>query len=172
MGNKVLSKKLASVILNWLFLFIVWNAFTSSLQVQEVITGLIASFVIALFTSRFFDCCTLKILHPRSIYYMVVYFFVFLVALLRSNFDMARRVLSPSLPINPGIVKFDTKLESDFQKMVLANSITLTPGTLSVDIIGNTLYVHWIDVITDDPLKAHTEIAKRFENILLKIYAE
>jgi multicomponent Na+:H+ antiporter subunit E len=95
---------------------------------------------------------------------------VFLGALLKANIDVARRVLSPSLPINPGIVTFKTKLKNDFAKMVLANSITLTPGTLTVDVIKNKFYVHWIDVTTEDPEKVYKEIAEPFEKILLKIY--
>ncbi|MMZ67511.1 Na(+)/H(+) antiporter subunit E [compost metagenome] len=54
--------------------------------------------------------------------------------------------------------------------MVLANSITLTPGTLTIDVIGDTFYIHWIDVQTTDPEKAFTEIAESFEKILLKIF--
>lgn len=165
-----LSDRLARILLNWFFLFIIWNAFTSNLNQQEVLTGLALSFLVALFTSRFFDCCTLKILSPVRLFYMIVYLFVFLFALIKSNFDMAKRVLSPSLPINPGIVKFKTRLKSDFAQMVLANSITLTPGTLSVDIIDDTIYVHWIDVKTAEPEKAQKEIAEQFEKILLRIF--
>ena len=83
---------------------------------------------------------------------------------------MARIVLSPSLPINPGIVKFKSKLPTDYAKMVLANSITLTPGTLSIDIIDDTFYIHWINVKTTNPEEAFTEIAETFEKILLKIF--
>ncbi len=101
---------------------------------------------------------------------MLKYIVVFIIALLKSNLDVARRVLSPSLPINPGIVKFKTNLPTDFSKMVLANSITLTPGTLTIDIIEDTFYIHWIDVKTTDPEKAFTEIAEQFEKILLKIF--
>ena len=67
-------------------------------------------------------------------------------------------------------VKFKTKLTSDFAKMVLANSITLTPGTLSVDIIDDTYYIHWIDVKSLDPEEVHKDIAEQFEKILLKIF--
>ena len=101
---------------------------------------------------------------------MFVFLFTFLVALVKSNMDVARRVLSPSLPINPGIVKFKTSLKTNFSKMVLANAITLTPGTLSIDIIDDTYYIHWIDVKTTDPEKAKAEIAGKFEEILLKIF--
>ena len=54
--------------------------------------------------------------------------------------------------------------------MVLANSITLTPGTLTIDVVGDTFYIHWIDVKTTDPEKAFTEIAESFEKVLLKIF--
>ena len=101
---------------------------------------------------------------------MIYYLFVFTWELIKSNIDVARRVLTPSLPINPGIVKFKTKLSSDYSRMVLANSITLTPGTLSIDIIDDTFYVHWIDVKTTNPEEAYVEIAEKFEKILLKIF--
>jgi len=170
MEKITLSKRLTQFFLSWLVLFVVWLAFTSTLAFQEMTTGLITSFLIALFTSRFFICCNFSIFSPVRIFYLFIYLFVFLVALVKANFDVARRVISPSLPINPGIVKFKTNLKSEFAKMVLANSITLTPGTLTVDIIGDTYYIHWIDVKTLNPEEAHKEIAEKFERILLKIF--
>ncbi|NOX87372.1 MAG: Na+/H+ antiporter subunit E [Chlorobi bacterium] len=149
---------------------IVWVAFTTSFAVAELVTGAIVSMIISLLSIRMFTCCKLSILAPKRIFYMIVYFFVFIIALIKANFDVARRVLTPSLPINPGIVKFKTKLKTDYSKMVLANSITLTPGTLSVDIIDDTFYIHWIDVKTTDPEKAYKDIAWQFEKILLKIF--
>ena len=149
---------------------IVWVAFTTSFATQEIITGLFVSGLISLFSVPLFTCCTFKILSPKRIYYMILYLLVFIRELIKSNLDVARRVLTPSLPINPGIVKFKSKLPTDYSRMVLANSITLTPGTLSIDIIDDTFYIHWIDVKTTDPEKAFTEIAETFEKILLKIF--
>ena len=154
----------------FIIVFVVWFGFTTSLDPVELITGAFVSLVIALLTSRVFSCCGLKVLMPQRIMYLVKYFFIFIGALLKANLDVARRVISPSLPINPGIVEFKTKLTNDFAKMVLANSITLTPGTLTIDVIGDTFYVHWIDVTTEDPEKAYKEIAEPFEKTLLKIY--
>lgn len=170
MGNITLTGRLSRFAITWIFLMIVWIAFTSSFHLQELLTGVGVSFLISLFTCRLFTCCSLKILSPVKIFYIIIYLFVFIVELLISNIDVAKRVLSPSLPINPGIVKFKTKLKTDYGKMVLANCITLTPGTLSIDIIDDTMYVHWIDVKTTDPEKAYTEIAEKFEKILLKIF--
>ncbi|MCP5064103.1 MAG: hypothetical protein GY936_16810 [Ignavibacteriae bacterium] len=101
---------------------------------------------------------------------MIKYLAVFAVALIKSNFDVARRVISPSLPINPGIVKYSTKLKSDIAKVVLANSITLTPGTLTVDIVGDALHIHWLDVKSKDPDVIFKEVGEQFETILKEIF--
>jgi len=164
------SQKLGRFLVNWIFLMLVWLAFTSTFAIQEVLIGLITSALISFLSIRLFTCCTLSIFHPVKIFYMIKYLIVFLIALVQSNFDVARRVLTPSLPINPGIVKFKTKLKTNYSKMVLANSITLTPGTLSVDVKDDTFYIHWIDVKTTDPEQAYTDIAGQFEKILLKIF--
>ena len=154
----------------FLVMFIIWIAFTMSLEPAELITGAAISLIIAYFTNSIFSCCGLKVLTPTKWIYFVQYFFVFIAALIRSNLDVARRVVSPSLPINPGIVSFETKLTNGFARMILANTITLTPGTLTMDVINNRFYVHWIDVVSDDPEKVYQEIAEPFEKILIKIY--
>jgi len=154
----------------FLIIFLIWYGFTTSLQPAEVITGLIVSILIAYIMVISFDCCDPILVSFSHIGYFFKYFFVFIIALIKSNFDVARRVLSPKLDINPGIVVFKTKLRNDFAKMVLANSITLTPGTLTVDVIKNNFYIHWIDVQTEDPEEVYKQIAEPFEKILLKIY--
>lgn len=164
------SQKLSRFIISWILLMILWIAFTSSFATQELLIGVIATMIISFFSIELFTCCTLAILSPVKIFYMLKFIVVFLFALVESNFDVARRVLTPSLPINPGIVKFKSKLPTHFSRMVLANSITLTPGTLSIDIVGDTFYIHWIDVKTTDPEEAFKEIAGKFEKILLKIF--
>ena len=157
-------------IYTFIMVFVIWFGFTTSLDPVELITGAFVSLIIALLTNRVFSCCGLQVLMPQKIMYLIKYFFIFMGALLKANLDVARRVISPSLPINPGIVEFKTKLTNDFAKMVLANSITLTPGTLTIDVIGDTFYVHWIDVTTEDQEEAFKEIAEPFEKTLLKIY--
>jgi multicomponent Na+:H+ antiporter subunit E len=144
--------------------------FTSSFAAHELLVGALVTMLMSYLGIRLFTCCNLSILSPVKIFLMVYYLVLFIKAFIVANFDVARRVVSPSLPINPGIVKFKTKLTTNFSKMVLANSITLTPGTLSIDVIDDTFYIHWIDVQTTDPEKAFTEIAESFEKVLLKIF--
>lgn len=149
---------------------VVWIAFTSSFATQELLVGAVITALISILTISIFSCCELPLLCPRSIFYIFVFLFTFLVELVKSNLDIAKRVLTPSLPINPGVVKFKTNLKTNFSRMVLANAITLTPGTLSLDIIDDTFYIHWVDVKTTDPEEVHKELAEKFENILLKIF--
>lgn len=59
-----------------------------------------------------------------------------------ANIELAKIVLSPKMPIQPGIVIFNPGLKTDLSKTILANSITLTPGTLSIDVDGDTFTVH------------------------------
>ena len=100
-------------------------------------------------------------------YYVPVFFYYMLIA----NLDVVYRVVHPKMPINPGIVKVKTTLKSESAKTALANSITLTPGTLTVDITDdNYLYVHCINIRETDTEKATEAIVKRFEPFLAKIF--
>ena len=78
------------------------------------------------------------------------------------------------MPIIPGIVRLKTELKSDTGLTFLANSITLTPGTLTVDINKDDgiLYIHWINVVGTDPETTFAEIGSRFEPMLKKIFEE
>jgi multicomponent Na+:H+ antiporter subunit E len=76
------------------------------------------------------------------------------------------------MPIKPGIVRVPTELKSDFGITGLANAITMTPGTLSVDVSedGSSLYVHWIDVKAVEPEQTSRQIAWPFERFLRRIF--
>ncbi len=149
---------------------VLWLGLTSSTNIQELIAGAVLSLVVASFAFKTFTDKGLSFLKPKKIFYIIKYLFVFVKALIIANFDVARRVLSPSLPINPGIVVYETKLKNDTAKVILANSITLTPGTLTVDIVENNLFIHWIDVKSTDSLVIYREIGEAFEKILKEIF--
>lgn len=157
-------------IYTFVIVLLIWYGFTTSFAPAELITGVIFSLIIAYISVKNFNCCDPILMMPSHILHFIKYFFVFIGALIKANFDVARRVISPDLPINPGIVMFKTKLTNEFAKMVLANSITLTPGTLTIDIIKDKFYIHWIDVTSEDPEQVYKVIAEPFEKILLKIY--
>ena len=93
---------------------------------------------------------------------------------MKANLDVVYRALHPKMPIKPGIVKIKTNLKTDSGITALANSITLTPGTLTVDLTrqgeDNFLYVHWINVKSSDIEQATEFIARRFEWFLMRIF--
>ncbi len=154
----------------FIVLFLFWIGFTTSFHLQEIIVGAVVSLIIATFAYKSFSETALSFFHPKRLFYIGKYLVVFIIALLKSNFDVARRVISPSLPINPGIVKYTTKLKSDIAKVVLANSITLTPGTLTIDIVDDALHIHWLDVKSKDPDVIFKEVGEQFESILKEIF--
>ena len=144
-----------------------WLLLTASLDPQELFAGLLVSGVITLLAASHLGILS-GIRWSRELPMAVVRFIgVFLVALFKANLDMARRVLSPSLPIEPAMVEVRTSLKSDLGKLLLANSITLTPGTLTLDVIDDRLLVHWVDSTPGTDLESAThEIVSRFETHL------
>ena len=94
---------------------------------------------------------------------------VFIWECFKANIDVAYRVLHPKLPIRPGTVKVKVSLKSDIGLTFLANSVTLTPGTTTVDIDkpNGYLYVHCLSV-KDGAVRL--PVVSRFENILKRIF--
>lgn len=128
-----------------------WLLLTFRISVPNVIVGSAASLICTMIFARYFFENTGKLINPRRWFWFLVYLAVFIWSCIKANFDVAYRVLHPRMPIKPGIVKVRTTLKSEFARMLLANSITMTPGTLTVDIIGDDYYIHWIYIRSQDP---------------------
>lgn len=150
-------------------LLIVW-ILLAGLEQQEIITGAVISLLLTLIFFSKASIFSEFNLNFKSIFYSFIYIFIFLWELLKSNFDVAFRVVHPTIPINPGIVKVKTKLRSKLGRTILANSITLTPGTLTVETNGEDYYIHWIDVNSDDIEGATKQIVSKFEKYLEVIF--
>ncbi len=146
---------------------VIWLLLTN-FSYSELLAGVIVSIFVALIFRKYhairFDWKFLV----RFAYYTVVYLPVFIVEMVKANLDVAARVLNPKLPLNPGFVQVKTQLKGDAAKLFLANSITLTPGTLSMDAKGEKLFIHWIDVKTIEDKEKY--ISKRFERILKGVF--
>jgi Multisubunit Na+/H+ antiporter, MnhE subunit len=148
--------------------FIFWLMLTFDFTVSNLIVGAVASIICALFFGKFFITNVYKLLQPRRYFWFIVYLFIFVWECLKANLDVAYRV-HPAMPIRPGIVKVKTTLKSDMAKMLLANSITMTPGTISVDIIDDYLYIHWIYISSEDPEVYTPIITGAFEKYIKRI---
>ncbi len=119
----------------------------------ELILGIVVSLVTAFFTKdlikrRF----PLYLFNPyRFLLFLIYAFGPFFLAMAKANIDVAYRVITGK--IKPGIVKISPDFKTDASITMLANSITLTPGTLTVDVDPDTydLYIHWINVTNLNP---------------------
>ena len=147
-----------------------WLLLTCSFDSQNIIAGVVVSILVTVLLGRLFFDNIRAIFNPRRIFWFLYYIPFFVWQVFMSNLDVAYRVLHRDMPIRPGIVKVKTTMKSDLGLTFLANSITLTPGTLTVDIIGSDLYIHWIYIHTDDPERQTEMIVSRFENILKKVF--
>ncbi len=151
--------------------FIIWLLLTWSLQAQAVIAGLAVSIIVSLLFHEILPKEHHVFISPMRIFWLLVYIPVFFYYVILANFDVVYRALHPKMPINPGIVKIKTNLKTESGITALANSITLTPGTLTVDLTDDGfLYVHWINVKSTDIEEATNCIGQKFEYYIAKIF--
>jgi multicomponent Na+:H+ antiporter subunit E len=148
---------------------IFWFMLTFEFTFSNFIVGVAASLITSLIFTRFFVKDVYKLIQPHRYFWFLVYLVVFIRECIKANIDVAYRVLHPAMPIRPGIVKVKTTLKSDMAKMLLANSITMTPGTISVDIIDDYLYIHWIYISSDNPEVYTGIITGAFEKYIKRI---
>lgn len=161
-----------------IFSFIIWFLFVWpfdpvdwSLDYQSIIAGAI----VAIFTGILLGDKIERELGAgrvvKRIFWIIIYVPMFFWYVIIANLDVVYRVVHPDMPIKPGIVKVKTILKNPAGRAMLANSITLTPGTLTVDITDDDyLYIHWINVKSDDIEQATRHIVSRFERVLRRIF--
>jgi len=150
--------------------FVVWMVLVWTLHYQEVVAGIGVALLTAAVFGGTLPMQPVKLVQPRRWFWLLVYIPVFAYECLKSTIDVALRVLSPGLQLKPGIVRIKTRVKSDVGRVFLANSITLTPGTMTVEIKDDVLYIHWIEVGSDDPVAAAKRIIGPFEYFLTRIF--
>lgn len=160
--------------MKYITLFIItlvfWLLITLSLSLDNIIVGIIAALITSLLFGNHFVKGVGKFAELPRYGWLLLYIFIFLWECIKANFDVAYRVLHPALPIKPGIVKVKLEIKSDIAKTMLANSITMTPGTIAMDVKDDIMYVHWIYVSSDDPEVYSHKVAGRFEKYIKKIF--
>lgn len=142
----------------WMFLK---TSFTPASFLVGYFWGLVILYVFrSYFPDRFY-------LHRVSA--IIKLFFLFIKELILSNLNVLKHVLKPKLDIKPGIFALPTELEKDWEIMLLANLITLTPGTLTVDVSDNNkiLYIHAVNI--DDVKESVDSIKNTFEKAIMEV---
>lgn len=152
------------------FLIAIWLALTTTFQWQELSVGIFISLVLALFLNKNYLKLGLPPLSIKRIIFFILYIFVLFIEIVKANLDVAYRVIHPKMPIKPGIIIIKTELKQDIAKMILANSITLTPGTFTLDIKGDELLIHWIYVRSEKMDESTKIIGQKFEKYLKVVF--
>ena len=175
-----MSAILSTAILCFLFWLLITgqvvSLFKGQASMQILIAGVLVCTATALFSARFFvHKNAFYLFNPVKLLSFLFYcLIVFVVELTKANIDMAKRALSPKLKINPGIVKVPVELKSEYAQAMLANSITLTPGTITMDTVEEKgklyYYIHWIDVAETEPAKAGEAIKGTLEKWIGRIW--
>ena len=149
-----------------IMLALTWAAVTGSFTLPNLIFG----FLLAMFSLWLTREQVGSVGYFSRSYRILVLLLLFLYELAMSAWKVAKLVLSPKMDLKPGIFAFPLRLERDLEITLLANLITLTPGTLSVDVSQDrrTLYVHAIDC--SDPEGARRDIAQGFERRIMEAF--
>lgn len=149
----------------------VYLFYTGSATRYDIITGSIVALMVSLLVGHWLVENEAKFFSPRRWLYTILYGLrYFFIEETKTHIDVAKRVFT--LRANPGIVRIPLEVENEYGKVLVANSITNTPGTIVVDISddGKWLYVHWIDVSTLDERKVKESVVAYFEDYAKKIF--
>jgi multicomponent Na+:H+ antiporter subunit E len=148
------------LILKTLVFFLIWLLISASFNQFHVGLGLFAAFGVAWFNT---DRSTSRSVVPRL---RIVWYFPWLVGrILQSGFHLSVLILHPALPIDPKLIRYRTKLREEPGIVLLGNSITLTPGTITVEVNSQDMVVHAMDDASADDitsLRLEQQVARLF----------
>jgi len=130
----------------FLLFFLCWIIFAGDITPEFVLFGLAVAAVIFAFQCKFQDYSMQKeITLYRNLIWGIVYVFILVLEILKANMGVIHFILSAEDEVEPQLVHFKTDLKSDFARVILANSITLTPGTITVSLEEDEYTVHCLD---------------------------
>ncbi len=154
----------------FLFLLALWIVFNGRVTAETVLLGLVFAAAVFAFLCRFMDYSVGK---EKKFYRLlpliVQYFFVLLAEIVKSTFTACRFIVSPTLPHDPLLCKFSTPLKSETARVMLANSITLTPGTITVSLDDGLYTVHCLDKSMAEGIERSrfVQLLQRMEEVVL-----
>jgi multicomponent Na+:H+ antiporter subunit E len=149
-----------------LLLTLVWLLVTGSWTAANALLGLLLSLLV-LYIVRHGRGAPLRIRRPGKIMLLLL---LFVVELAKSIWSVAKAVLKPTIDVQPGLMIYPLQVKSDFEIALLANLITLTPGTLTVDVTEDRshLVIHALDC--SDPDATRRDIAGGFERRIMEAF--
>ena len=143
---------------------VTWLILNERLDWQTALLGIVLAVVAVLFNNLVLNHDLKDLEEKLNLLVMPKYFFNLIIQIYIAGFDIIIKIITGK--INPDIVEIDVDLDNDLYICLLANSITLTPGTVTIDKKGNKLTVLWLDCLTRDKQAAGEIIKGSFERIL------
>lgn len=142
-----------------------WIFLTGDLQFQNFIEGFIIGFVIIFISKNVTSTTSYLQKIPKIIGFILYFIYELIVANIKVTID----ILTPRHRMTPAIIAVPLTIDKNFEITLLANLITLTPGTLSLDLSSDRkiLYIH--SMYVDDPDKFRNEIKNGFEKKIMEI---
>ncbi len=170
MGKSIFLLNVARFTILALFCFVLWLILSSELNVWSISIGILFSLAASYYSYEIFYE---KTEYNRSDFlirfeYFFVYVFLFVIQSYIASFELIYLIITRKH--NPGTVRIKTRLKSQIGRVFLANTITMIPGTLSLWLDNNHIFVHWFDIKTSHSKKAGHIIKQNFEQILEKIF--
>lgn len=141
--------------------FALWLVFNGRFTFEVIVSGVLVACALDLFVRKILR---INLTWPNFLKFIkilpdvIIYLVVLLAEIIKANFAIIKLVLAPELEVEPCLVKFNTPLKTEGARVALANSITLTPGTITVSLEGRELLVHALN----------REIADGLENSLFE----
>jgi len=127
-------------------LFALWLIFNGKVTLELVLFGIVLSVAVYLFCWKFLEYSPKReLLALRLLPQGIGYFFVLVWEVIKANCRAISLIVSPKYEVEPLLVTFRTPLKTDLARTVLANSITLTPGTITVELTDDEFKVHCLD---------------------------
>ena len=126
-----------------LIVFLFFMLLTESFSLANGVVGLLVTLM--LFKLNPGEWEVYKYVNFRTVLIWIKYVGVLLIEVVKANFQVAYIALSFKMPIEPVIIQYNSVLNDSGLLTIFANSITLTPGTMSVDLVGNQLLIHCLN---------------------------
>ncbi len=154
----------------WFVLFVIWTAANGTLAPAESGLGLGVTLMIAVLCTRAPGIWKDLFFTPARAISFLQYTAVFLREMIKSNLTVLGLVFAPKVKVRPGIVLSQTRLTSPFARLVLSNSVALTPGSLVLGMDGPNVYVHGLALSSTDTDASTQEFLGPFEPVLLRTF--
>lgn len=138
----------------YVIFFLLWIIFNGRVTTEIVIFGLVISAAIYWFICKFMDFSPKReLMYLKKGGYLLQYLYHLIKEIILANFATMKLVCSAGRAVEPTLIEFETHFKKDWSRFLLANSITLTPGTITVAVDGNKFIVHCLDKTLADGIE-------------------